>query len=80
MDQLEKSEDGLIVLKNDGEIAPADANVRVISGFLEGSNVNAIDEMTSILSLARQYELQVKLMQSAEQNSESSASLLQMSS
>jgi flagellar basal-body rod protein FlgF len=76
--ELEKSEDGLFRLK-DGTDAVVDASVRVISGFLESSNVNAIDEFTSVLSLARQYEMQVKVMKAAEENSEASARLLPLS-
>ena len=79
IDELEKSEDGLIRPKNLELEIPADANVKVVSGFIEGSNVNAIHEMTSMLSLARQFEMQVKMMQKVEENSESSARLLQQS-
>ena len=75
---LEKSEDGLLRLRDGGD-APVAEDVQVIAGFLEGSNVNAIHEFTSILSLSRQYETQVKLMQTAKENSESSARLLQVS-
>ena len=76
---LEKGEDGLIHLK-DG-IAPPDfdASIQVEPGFLEGSNVNAVSALTDILSLSRQYELQVKLMSQADQNSDASARLLQFS-
>jgi len=77
--EIEKREDGLIHLK-DGIAEPDfDANVRVEQGFLEGSNVNAVSSLTDILSLSRQYELQVKLMGQADQNSESAARLLQFS-
>jgi flagellar basal-body rod protein FlgF len=75
---LEKSADGLFRPLAGGEL-DADAQVRVASGALEGSNVNAVDAFTEILSLSRQYEMQIKLMKTAEQNSESSARLLQMS-
>ncbi|MDO8344132.1 MAG: flagellar basal-body rod protein FlgF [Cellvibrio sp.] len=75
---IEKGDDGLF-RQRDGEIAPAAVEVTVRGGMLEGSNVNAIDEFTQILSLARQYEMQVKLMKTAEENSTSSAQLLQMS-
>lgn len=75
--QLEKSEQGLLRLR-DGGTAAADANMRVVSGFLETSNVNPIHEFTSVLSLARQYEMQVKLMKTVEENSEASARLLQL--
>lgn len=72
-----KSEDGLFRVRNaEGEV-PADAQVRVIAGFLEGSNVNAVKELTGMLELARQYEMQVKIMQTAKEHSESSARLLQ---
>lgn len=80
LENVTKSEDGLLrVLNPEGEI-PADGQVRLLSGFLEGSNVNAVNELTSILSLSRQYEMQVKLMQTAKENSEASARLLQFNS
>lgn len=76
--QLVKSEDGLYRLK-DNSVAEEDVNVRVSSGFLESSNVNAVNELTNILSLSRQYEMSVKLMQTIDQTSESSSKLLQIS-
>ena len=45
---LKKGLDGLIHTTS-GQPADADVNVRVVSGFLEGSNVNAVEEMTSVL-------------------------------
>ena len=73
-----KGEDGLFqVLEADEPLEP-DAGVRLVSGFLEASNVNAINELTSILSLSRQYEMQIKIMTQAQEMSESSARLLQM--
>lgn len=74
--ELEKGQDGLFRLK-DGTEAPVDGNLRLQSGFLEGSNVNTISEFTDVLSLSRQYELSVKLMKAVQGNSESSARLLQ---
>jgi flagellar basal-body rod protein FlgF len=75
---LEKGEDGLF-RQRDGLPAPVAAEVRVVGGFLEGSNVNAVNEFTNILSLSRQYEMQVKFMKSVEENSTASVRLLQMS-
>jgi flagellar basal-body rod protein FlgF len=75
---MEKGVDGMIRLRTGG-IAEPDANVTVASGFIEGSNVNAIHEFTEVLSLSRQYEMQIKLMKTAEKNSESSSSMLRMS-
>lgn len=76
---LEKRGDGLLYVKDGNPLPELDENVRVESGFLEGSNVNAVSALTEILSLSRQYELQVKLMSQADQISESSARLLQFS-
>ena len=74
---LKKNEAGLIVQKN-GEPAEADANVRLISGMVEGSNVNAITEMVNMMSLSRQYEMQVKLMKEAKEMDQSSSQLMRL--
>lgn len=75
--QIYKFSDGLFRMRDPNQAADADAAVRLVSGFIEGSNVNAVNELTSVLSLSRQYEMQVKLMQTVKENSESSARLLQ---
>lgn len=77
VNELDKFEDGLIRLREGGE-ADEDLNVRMISGFLETSNVNMMSEFTDILSLSRQYEVQVKMMKAVEENHQSSARLLQL--
>lgn len=74
---LSKSEDGLFRRLDTPEPMAADANVTVVSGFLEASNVNAVHELTSMLTLARQYEMHVKLMSTAKENSESASRLIQ---
>jgi flagellar basal-body rod protein FlgF len=74
---LEKRTDGLMHLKDDAAVAVADINVNLTHGFLEGSNVNPIEEISRVISLARQYEMSVKVMETAKQNSEASARLLQ---
>ena len=77
--QLEKGTDGMIRMKQ-GQPAPQpDANATVQSGFLEASNVNAVEEMTSILALSRQFELHVKMMRTAEDDSQAMARVLQFS-
>ncbi|GBL59720.1 flagellar basal-body rod protein FlgF [Pseudomonas sp. NBRC 100443] len=77
--QLEKGTDGMIRMKQ-GQPAPQpDANASVQSGFLEASNVNAVEEMTSILALSRQFELHVKMMRTAEDDSQAMARVLQFS-
>lgn len=74
---MTKGLDGLIHTKS-GQPADADVNVRVVSGFLQGSNVNAVEEMTSVLALSRQFELHVKMMKTAEQGDEAMARVLQI--
>lgn len=79
-DALEKGEDGYIRRKADqaiGGVEPADASLRVASGFLESSNVNAVEEMIANLQLSRQFEMQIKVMRTANDNSEAAARLLQ---
>lgn len=72
---LEKGNDGLFRDKS-GFALPADVNVKVQSGMLEQSNVNPINEMTEMISLQRQFEMQLKMMKTAEEIDSSSASLL----
>lgn len=75
---LRKGEDGLMRVPG-GLEQPADGAVRIATGFLESSNVNAVEEMTAMLSLARQFELHIKMMRSAEENSTTTNRLLQLS-
>jgi flagellar basal-body rod protein FlgF len=77
--QMQKGSDGLIRYVGGGDAPVADASVRLSSGFLEASNVNAVAEMTAMLSLSRQFELQVKMMNNAEENAASVARVLQLS-
>lgn len=74
-DQMEKGEDGLMRLKS-GELAEADAGQRLVSGALEGSNVNIVNEMVNMIELSRRFEMQVKMMKTAEETASSSASIL----
>lgn len=75
---LVRGDDGLFRLK-DGTAAEVDPNVSLISGALESSNVNVVDEMVNMISLARQFEMQMKLLQHAENNDGKAAQLLSMS-
>jgi len=75
---LRRGDDGLFRLQ-DGKPANADPNVAVISGALESSNVNVVDEMVNMISLARQFDMQIKLLQHAENNDGKAAQLLSLS-
>jgi len=75
---LEKGLDGLVRIK-DGEEGVADPSIRLQSGFLESSNVSPVDELTAIMTLARQFEINVKMMKTMEQNSSAAAQILRSS-
>lgn len=75
--ELVKGNDGLM-RRRDGLDTEADANVQLISGYLENSNVNVVDAMVEMISLTRNYEMNVKFMQTVQENSEASARLLQI--
>lgn len=72
---LQKGADGLFRRK-DGANEVADINVRIQNGMLESSNVNPIGEMTEMIALQRQFEMQLKLMKTAEEVDSSASSLL----
>ena len=73
--ELSKGEDGLFRVAGD-QPADADPAVSVVSGYLEGSNVNAVSEMVSFMTLSRGFEMQMKMMQSAETIAEAGDALL----
>lgn len=74
---LQKYPDGLLRLRGGGS-ADSDASVKVTSGTIEGSNVNAIGSMVKMIELQRKYEAQIKMMQTADENSQASARMLQL--
>ena len=71
--------DGLFRLRS-GQLAPADQNLKVSSGTLEGSNVNVADAMVNLISLSRQFEMQIKMLQTADTNAQRAVQLLSMTS
>jgi flagellar basal-body rod protein FlgF len=78
LSQVFKDTDGLIRMK-DGTQAPLDATVTLKSGALENSNVDSVGALVNMIELQRKYEMQVKMMKSAADNSASSARLMQLS-
>ena len=71
---LARGNDGLF-RGADGDLG-ADPAARVQGGALEGSNVNAIETMVAMISAARQFEQQMKMLQGAEQREQGAAKLL----
>jgi len=77
LDNLEKQSDGLMHAK-DGKPVEASADVTLIQGAVEGSNVNTIGAMVDMIELSKNFELQTKVMKSADDNASASAKLMQL--
>jgi flagellar basal-body rod protein FlgF len=59
-----------------GDPLDADPAARVQDGALEGSNVSPVENMVAMIAAARQFEHQMKMMQSAEQREQAATKLL----
>jgi flagellar basal-body rod protein FlgF len=70
-----KGADGLFRTRS-GAPADSDPTVAVVSGSIENSNVNAVSSMVDMINLARQFDLQMKLLQNADGNSQRATQLL----
>ena len=73
---LTRGEDGLFRAAS-GDLS-ADDTARVQEGALEGSNVSPVETMVAMISAARQFEAQMKMLQTAEANEKAAAQLLTM--
>ncbi len=76
-DPLRRSEDGLFRAQSGNPLAN-DANARMMTGVLEGSNVNAVETMVGMIQTARQFEVQMRLLQTAESNDRTAGQLLSL--
>lgn len=75
--ELVRGNDGLFRVK-DGNPAALDETVRLAPESLEGSNVNPVDSMVNMISLARQFEMQIKMLQTADANAKQASQILSM--
>jgi flagellar basal-body rod protein FlgF len=73
--QLVRGPDGLFRLAG-GNPVPQDENVRVAAGYLENSNVNPVEQMVAMISLARQFEMQMRVITTAETNDRAATQVL----
>ncbi|MDR1855181.1 MAG: flagellar basal-body rod protein FlgF [Azoarcus sp.] len=64
---LVRGEDGFFRLAN-GQPAAMNDDVKVAGGYLEGSNVNPAEQMVTMISLARQFEMQMRVITNAQEN------------
>ena len=74
---LAKTIDGF-VRPFDGSIPEPDNRTILLSGFLEGSNVQSVDELVTGIDQSRAYEINVKFISTAQEIDEASASLMRM--
>ena len=70
---LTRGPDGLFRAESD---LTADATARLQDGALEGSNVSAVETMVAMIAAGRQFEQQMKLLQTAERQEQVAAKLL----
>jgi len=75
VESMVKGPDGLMRIR-DGTNAAVDPRVRIVSGGLESSNVNIAEALIEMIDLARQYEMQVRMMSTAEQTDQAAQQLL----
>ena len=73
---LERLPDGLF---GSTEELEASDDVNVLQGSIEGSNVNAAQAMVQMIAQNRLFDLNIRLVQAAEQNSKSAGSLMSLS-
>lgn len=74
---LVRGDDGLFRTA-DGAPLAQDPNAQLRPGMLEGSNVNPVEAMVGMIAAARQFEQQMKLLQTAESDDKSAGQLLSM--
>lgn len=70
-----RGNDGLFRTRT-GNPADADETVKVVAGALEDSNVNPVATMIDMINLARQYDLHMKLLTTADANAQRANQLL----
>ena len=76
---LKKSVDGRIRTENGGVPAP-DQQPRLAQGYIEESNVNMIEQLVGSIEEQRRYEVNVKMIKSAEAIDQGGTSLMRMPS
>lgn len=79
---LQRGEDGLFRSQPDangvGAALPADENLRLTPGALEGSNVSPTEAMVAMIDNARRYDMQMKVIGDADENAQRANSLLSL--
>ncbi len=76
-EQLARGTDGLFRPTDEAEVLPAAGNV-LFSGALEASNVNLAESLVQMIEAQRRFEMQVKAMQTADENAQRSAQMMRL--
>ncbi len=76
---LERGGDGLFRMRAGADEAQADPNVMLVTGALEGSNVNPVEAMVDMIANARRYEMHMKAVQTADGDEQHANRLLGLS-
>jgi len=74
-----RGDDGLFRLSQGGA-APADPNLHLVSGALEGSNVNLVDSMVRMVNLARSYDTQISMIKTAQEMANKASQIMNLNS
>lgn len=72
-----RGDDGLF-RQSSGQPAEADAAVVLADGALESSNVNSVTALIDIIDQSRFFDMQVKLMQKADENANRASQIMSM--
>jgi len=73
---LVRGPEGLLMTQS-GKPGEVDGTIKVVSEALEGSNVNSIEQMVNMIEFSRQFDSQMKMMDTIGQNDQKLAQLLQ---
>jgi flagellar basal-body rod protein FlgF len=75
--RMVRGDDGLFRTR-DGTPADADAKTKLVAGSLEGSNVNVVEAMVGLITISRNYDLHMKLLQNADANDKQASQVLSL--
>ncbi|MCE1680885.1 flagellar biosynthesis protein FlgF, partial [Enterobacter hormaechei] len=62
-----------------GDELAASTEVKIMSGVLEGSNVNPVESMVNMIANARRFEMQMKVIHSSDENAQRANQILAVS-
>jgi len=75
---LQKGTDGLFYMTGSAGASKQDDKIKLTPGAIEGSNVNPVETLTSLIELSRQFEMHTNLMKNIQDNATKANELLQL--